>query len=49
MPAEREEKPAAPMTATRRDGRTVDIRRSLGLPSVPAPDDDYGVKWTSWP
>jgi hypothetical protein len=37
------------MKATRPDGTEYDIRRSLGLPSVPPADDDQGVRWTAWP
>jgi hypothetical protein len=49
MPVEREVHKPEPMTAVRRDGTTCDIRRTLGLPSVPAQDADYGVTWTPWP
>ena len=49
FPSERELYRPEPMTATRRDGTTVDIRRTLGAPSVPELDEDYGVTWTPWP
>ena len=39
----------AGMTATRTDGTTCDIGRTLGWPSVPAPDGDDGVRWYPWP
>lgn len=42
-----------PMPAvTGTDGRERSgdyLRRSLGLPSAPAADEDYGVTWTPWP
>ena len=37
-----------PMTAVRRDGTTVDIRRSLGLPSVPAAPDPMADDAPGW-
>jgi hypothetical protein len=52
FPSEREEPPEpAPMAAVRReDGRTVDLRATLGARTGPAPfDEDYGVTWTPWP
>ncbi len=46
MPVARPERePDGAMTATRRDGTPCDIRRSLGLESAPAPDEDDGVRW----
>jgi hypothetical protein len=46
MPVARPEREAdEPMTALRRDGTPCDIRRSLGLDSAPAPDEDNGVVW----
>jgi hypothetical protein len=50
MPTARPERAAEPMTGRRRsDGKTVDIRRSLGLPSEAPPDEDQGVRWERWP
>lgn len=49
FPSPREEYQPEPMTATRRDGTTCDLRRTLGLPSVPAMDEDQGVRWYPYP
>jgi hypothetical protein len=54
FPSGREDQPPPePMPpVTGRDGfmRGGDyIRKSLGLPSAPAADPDYGVTWTPWP
>ena len=54
MPVEREDQPAPePMPAvTGRDGFTRGgdyLRRSLGVSSSPAADEDFGVAWTPWP
>ena len=51
FPSEREDYRPEPMTAVRSDGTTVDIRRTLGLPSVPAADPlgDDAPGWYPWP
>ena len=54
MPVDREPAPPPKVMepVTGRDGKERKgdyIRRSLGLPTAPAQDEDYGVTWTPWP
>lgn len=49
FPVQRPERTIVPMTAERTDGTECNIRRSLGLPAAPPPDEDEGVVWTRWP
>lgn len=49
MPVEAPNRTPRPLTATRRDGATVDIRRSLGLPADARSPDERVTDWQSWP
>lgn len=49
MPVEAPNRAPRPLTATRRDGATVDIRRSLGLPADARSPDELVTDWEAWP
>lgn len=49
MPVEAPNRTPRPLTATRRDGATVDIRRSLGLPADARSPDELVTDWEAWP